>query len=594
MQERIKRSIEELKQIARLNLERRLTPDVQDRDGPWLGAVRRKARNGYRKSYGELIAKAVKVGQPKSFEKLWAVRDVNGRAECVDGEWFRSVMIKQFGFPVTYQLADNWKDSWVHPVWQNEPWFRDTMQSLFHQVHQSEDDPTQIAYNRNIDNIERNIQTRTRPGKYLTQFFSDVLSPSEIKEWAEKQVAAATCTATLKFVENNDEAGWERVYEEGPHSCMAGKECVKVYCYPDNGLRLAYLETDEGKIVARAIVRDQDGEESGYVRIYATEQRWATDLRVKLDAAGYTTDINLNGVKIQRINHRYDDSVMCPYIDTGNCGDQTIEIHDDYLIIGGDGPDACSTGGWVSIDEGDECSDCGERFDSDELTTIDDSDCRVCEHCLNNNYTYAYGRRYQDYFPQDDCIYCESDGEMYVAEYASYHDVYQCRVSDDWYHIDDLVTCDAGEYEGSLIHCDEAVLLDNDEGYAYQGDCQQVNGEWVLTENVGQCHITGEDLDIRNAVQIQVGMVNIRSNYAYTSTPAMYKPKHIWVSEAYWNVELIRENFILCGSLLLPRGYYGNEINNVAEPTNVTYGDNYTGDKFEDLFVEEAEHLLAA
>ena len=88
----------------------------------------------------------------------------------------------------------------------------------------------------------------------------------------------------------------------------------------------------------------------------------------------------------------------------------------------------------------------------------------ICTDCLNHLYTYAYGRRGQDYYPNDDVIYCETDGEYYFLEYASdYHDIYECPIRDRWYHIDDMVEITVGEYEGEYVHHKEARELPDGE-----------------------------------------------------------------------------------------------------------------------------------
>ena len=88
----------------------------------------------------------------------------------------------------------------------------------------------------------------------------------------------------------------------------------------------------------------------------------------------------------------------------------------------------------------------------------------ICNDCLNYLYTYAYGRRGQDYYQNDDVIYCETDGENYLADYASdYHDIHECPIRERWYHVDDMVVMTVGEHEGEYVYHNEARELPDGE-----------------------------------------------------------------------------------------------------------------------------------
>ena len=88
----------------------------------------------------------------------------------------------------------------------------------------------------------------------------------------------------------------------------------------------------------------------------------------------------------------------------------------------------------------------------------------ICTDCLNDSYMYAYGRRGQDYYPNDDVIYCETDGEYYVADYAAdYHDIHKCPIRYGWYHVNDMVAITVGECEGEYVYHEEARELPDGE-----------------------------------------------------------------------------------------------------------------------------------
>lgn len=495
----------------------------------------------------------------------------------------------KYGFYMRATVIQNHKQEWLQPVWANEFWFRESPYCFYHDVHQSEEDPTQIAYNRSVDNIRRNIQTRTRPGKYLTQFFSHVLSPAEIKQWAEKQVAAATCVAELKFVENDNPDDWVNVYANGPHSCMRGMDAVRIYALPGNGLRLAYLESGE-HIVARSIVVDatNDDEVKGWVRIYSEEQRWETTMRQMLIAAGYEDQTNLNGVKVQLIESRHG-GFVCPYIDRGHGGDQTVSFDESegVMIIGGGDYDAAVTSG--TVNGGETCDCCGaDNMDEDDMTYIESTEERVCQCCLDNHYTYAYGRRYQDYFPEGDCIYCESDSEWYHQDYYSNHDIVYVETRDAYYHIDDTIGVDVGKHEGEWVHCNDFDTDHISGETAHQDEFQQINGKSVHESYVVSCYVSGEDVDMRECVEIK-----LHTKHLYPYSSFYTKPVNLYIHQDNLTAEVILSDFVQCGDLLLTSDYYGNPVT-CCTHSNLTYGDEFTGDRIEDVLVADAEERLAA
>ena len=144
--------------------------------------------------------------------------------------------------------------------------------------------------------------------------------------------------------------------------------------------------------------------------------------------------------------------------------------------------------GYVSEENMQTCEDCDETMHEDESRYIESCGRTVCESCRENNYTTAIGRRgYEDWYSNDDCIYCETDGSHYVEEYASDNEVYQCEKSGGWFKMDDLVFLGDDGYvqqkyaveldvdrddgsswalkddvvlthDGRTIHCDDAVM----------------------------------------------------------------------------------------------------------------------------------------
>lgn len=571
--------------MASIRLKDNFKSDRQWRDDGY-GYYSRQDRIAGRAVIARDLRIAIKSGL-KDLALAGTALQINSRVCGGDFGTLSRIYNRHFGFDVRLQMIENHKKSWIDAVWANEQWYKDSPYFYFHDVHVSEDDPSQIAYNRNVDNIRRNIQTRTKPGKYLTQFFSDVLDQDEIRYWAQKQIAYASCHGELKFIENDNEDGWLEVYENGPQSCMRGSDSVRVYANPGNGLRLAYMEAGDN-IVARCIVVDEgfnDSEVKGWLRIYATEQRWETSMLEALRAAGYDTRTNLNGIKLQLIedNGQY----KCPYIDYGSGGHQTVEVCDsgDYLLVGYGDIDATNTGGWVS--EGEYCDEC-ESHVSCDTQYVESTERTVCEHCLNEHYTYAYGDRYQEYFPNDDVIYCETDGEHYHEDsYGNHHIVY-VESRSEYYHLDDCVCVNVGQAEGEWVHNDDS-LEDHISGETDHCDnFTKINGNWVHETYVVEDYVTYQDVDMRESVEINMGKKHL---YPYSSFYT--KNINLYIHQDNLTAEVILSDFVRCGDNLYRNTYYGNPVD-CFSPENVTYGDEYTGDRIEDVLVADAEMRLAA
>ncbi len=151
------------------------------------------------------------------------------------------------------EVQDQEGSGWKRVCWTSRTWFKP---KPWHYVHQSTQDPNQIAYYPTIRHLIEGREVRTRPGRYLQQHFADVLSEKDIRNEANAQAFYAA-PVQLNFVDNDDPDGWEWVYEHGHGftSCMvynrdsrylSGGLCgenhpVRIYARPGNGLRLAWL-----------------------------------------------------------------------------------------------------------------------------------------------------------------------------------------------------------------------------------------------------------------------------------------------------------------------------------------------------------------
>lgn len=355
--------------------------------------------------------------------------------------------------------------------------------AYLHQLHVSEEVPSQVAYYPTLRAWRDNKAVRTSMGKYLTKY-KDMygLSETDIKSMAEKYQSEINARAgwTLKYAEHNDPTEWERVYDsEAVRSCMRGMRAVRVYAHEKSVLRLAYLVDGTDKIIARCIVRTDDSK--GWLRVYP-DHNGHSEGRFLLDAIradGYAKQINLDGVLLKAVQSTGGGDYVCPYIDSGDGGDQCVDVvmRDgvEYLHVGYGDLDASCTDGYVG--QSCSCDMCGDSHHEDDLNWIECDEQRVCEYCRDEHYTYAYGLRHEDYFPNEDCI--QVGGNWYVTEYAHHHDIHECEITHEWYHSDDMYFFDEGQ-----VCSDVAARVD----HPHNGD-DVIHPEYVHILSDGtNCH----------------------------------------------------------------------------------------------------------
>lgn len=382
------------------------------------------------------------------------------------------------------------------PVWSNAPWFLKSPYAALHFLHNATQVPGNVAYAENPGKLLADRFTSTRPGRYLTRFFSDVLSEQEIKSLAEAQDAmygTGGDAVALKFIESTDKAGWVDIYERGPESCMRGEGCVEVYAHEKSVLRLAYLES-LGEITARAIVREDTKQ---YVRCYPNtnsdeNQRWHTRMQIALEQAGYTHG-NLNGVWLDKVGNRGDEGGwLMPYLDYGKNGDQRVEENSEgYWVVGSRGFDATSQSGYIFGEEMRTCDNCGGDFPEDEVEYIDHSDECVCARCLDGNFVFAYGRRGSTYYVRVNDAVCVG-GEWYDSEYLSDNDIGYCEYEEGYYHWDNLVlTMQGAVNDGDAVSLSVADSEGND--YAYPGHTVTTwDGRTIHRDDADEREVNGE------------------------------------------------------------------------------------------------------
>lgn len=363
---------------------------------------------------------------------------------------------------------------WQEPPWSDEDWYVNSPHR-WRFAHISTEDPTKVAFTENVDKLERNIQTRVKPGRFLQKYFSDVLTAKEIRKWSERFAAQASALTTLRFVENTDPDGWEWVYENahGFTSCMQydrdtrylDDECygkdhpVRAYAYPGNGLRLAYLGdavgTDGGRVYARAIVRNNaDGTPQGFVRIYGDDR-----ILAYLRETGYGGCTDLSGVRLAKRTMETEDRVkfICPYLD--GSADRVI-VHADHLeVVKHGGIDASSSSGLIDYEEY-VCPRCDASHSDEGNIHYGHGDLVYCSSC-GDDIVFAVvggtrfgGLRYED-VRDDDTV--TINGEVYLDDHGLLESLgfVLCEECGEWEDQGEMTTTS----RGPICSCTDLVEL---------------------------------------------------------------------------------------------------------------------------------------
>jgi hypothetical protein len=352
------------------------------------------------------------------------------------------------------------------PPWFKRNWWRNSAASYLHLVKPSTSFEGQISYFQDPIKMGRDIAVTLKPGRYLAKYFGKGtpanLSDSDIRSYAAEYVNAVqgrtvfmtdeATASNLRAVEQE----WLRVYTHGPGSCMKGNTSVRIFANPGNSLRLAYFTYDgqpSGQPIARCIVRDDRKE---WLRIYPDDQGtlWQ-DMLNKLGAMGYSRG-NLDGVRLRRVDS--DDDVLCPYVDEGEGGTQTVKLYDDFLVCGEKGYDATQTSGYIGLSEHASCRECDSELDGEGSYWHNRGP--YCSDCYSERYVFAVlPDGSEDDCIRSECIQNQSDGHFYHTNGLQHHNIRQCYLSGAWYFAKELVSV-----EGNSVHQDSATKLDVDHG----------------------------------------------------------------------------------------------------------------------------------
>jgi len=384
---------------------------------------------------------------------------------------------------------------WSYMAWNSIGITNEQSQNIsylfnLHRVHVSLMNPLQIAHYPTLKHLRDGREVVTKLGKYLTSFKDFIgITETEIKDAVEKYnaIVASRTGWEVKYIESTDADGFVRIYSNClAGSCMKGMDAVRVYAHDKSVIRLAYIQSLAGEILARCIVREDFKQ---YVRVYpdangSTEGKY---LQQYLKANGYTHG-NLDGCLLQMIEHDDEDDIfVAPYIDAGLDGNgsegsaQSGELVDidnrTYIEINTHGELSLTmTNGWtddVRDEDESECDDCGDMENNDDMSYTTHGD-YVCRHCCENNYTYAWiNNDTQDYVHNDHVIWANDDAYHEDCDLSA-HDIYYCEESSEYYHIDDLVMTLRGfinhDFATSIDHAD----TDGNE-YAHTDDVHELS-----------------------------------------------------------------------------------------------------------------------
>ena len=420
-------------------------------------------------------------------------------------EWFRRERSKYQLHPAVTAMMLVYKPD----LWQ---------QLLLEWPHRSQSDANRLAYTRDERAGEDDRQTVTTIGKYLRRHFSHA-PDNLIRDIVAEFTYGGGITIT------NDLDAMIDAARRGPRSCMSGdfnirceggkdRHPYEVYD-PSLGWGMA-IRTEGDEILGRCLVwqgddpEDDGGEIKIFVRSYKREvgaySHSGTDEAIEsfLRGKGYEKRTRWPDNTPLMLYETQRGGYLMPYIDGGS---QEVDLdHGEGIATiqrSGD-HNANKTEGYIGCHEY-TCDDCGAGFDEGEGGwTGRHEDNHVCQNCLDNDYTYVYGRRGNQYYiPSSDAIevgddyydpeylgdnniveladgdYCDLDNAVYVESEDAYYedgdhrivyaedteryemknDCWKCYATSNWYTDD----TDYVEIDGETYHPDDAPEVETDD-----------------------------------------------------------------------------------------------------------------------------------
>ena len=291
-------------------------------------------------------------------------------------------------------------------------------------LHVSTQDKHYVAFYPDHRHILRDKPLKIRPGKYLSRYFPNMSDD-------ERRVLTAYIGGETYLTFHSDFHDMLAAYRE-LHEAKIVESCMSdddwddsnhpLQVYHNSDVELAVLRSPTGKALSRALYNKHT---RCFPMVYGNWEK----MQVAMEAAGFIHGY-LDGAKINYIEHPcHSGCLVMPYIDgkrplnrSEYCSTYIdVDYSNETVTINHNGAINCSeTSGRVELRELAKCDCCGERFDEDDLISVDDyGDERVCDSCLGNHYYRVNSRRGDFYVHESnvgDYIYIEYEGEYYADE----------------------------------------------------------------------------------------------------------------------------------------------------------------------------------
>ena len=342
----------------------------------------------------------------------------------------------------------------------------------WHFPHVSVDDPSLVAYTPSPDYGQRDRQVRMKVGRYLQQFYGDVLSADQIRSMAN-----GVKKLTLLWANTAKEIA--HVYINGPSSCMGGRDRFTNFIshpaevYASGDFTVAYLEDEvTGEIAARAVVSKANTPHY-YVRLYSRYNDAGETLAEMLEEQGIERQSSWGGERLVCIEADYDHGYVMPYLDGG---EQDIGLVREggvrFWRIGVRGEiTVCAneTSGWVCDEPRGYCDHCEEDTDEspDDLEYSEYHDIHIGRCCIESyRYARTSGSRHSStWVHEDEVIYNEDDGDYYLESIAEDCGVVYCEYGGEWRNADNCVQ----DHNGDWVLSEDAIAV-----YTADGDVEYV------------------------------------------------------------------------------------------------------------------------
>ena len=179
------------------------------------------------------------------------------------------------------------------------------------------------------------------------------------------------------------------------HSCMRYEfERLEVHpcsIYGSGDFKIAWLETDKGKIAGRVVVCTSHKSKPQAGPIYGVCENSLNQLQDWLDsikAIGYDSGSSWIGAKLLAVPYDDNGAYIGPYLDVMP---QRMAASDDgkYLIIDDCGEIDASTYHGILNGHYTNCSECGDGLSEDDYYYSEYTEEHYCESCYNNEHTYC-------------------------------------------------------------------------------------------------------------------------------------------------------------------------------------------------------------